>query len=101
MHSKKLNNYLLNYVEGIYIQLNVSKSEWLLFVCYHPSFQSDKKFFHHFKKNLDNLSQKYKKYILIGNTDGEDSEICFLNFLIEFYERKCSDRSKIYPENQM
>ena len=83
MHSQKLKNCLPNYVEGIYIELNLRKSEWLLFGCYHPSFQSDEYFDPYIKINMDKLSQKYKKYMLIGNINAEDSEICLSNFMKE------------------
>ena len=33
--------------------------------------------------NLNKLSQKYSKYILVGDFNAEDSETCLSNFLFE------------------
>ena len=81
--SKELENHLPNDIQGMFIKLNLRKTKWLLFGCYQPPSQSDNNFFYHIKNNLDKLSQKYNKYMLVGDFNAEDSETCLSNFLFE------------------
>ena len=64
--NKELRNHLPN-IEGIFIGLNLRKTNWLIFECYHPPFQSDDYLFLNIKNNLDKRSQKPNKYMLVGD----------------------------------
>ena len=81
--SEELDNHLPNDIEGMFIELNLIKTKWLLFGCYHSPSQSDNCFFYHIKNDLDKLSQNYNKYMLVGDLNAEDSGTCLSNFLFK------------------
>ena len=70
-------------IEGLFIELNLRNSKWLLFGTYHPPSQSDEYFFHQVKLGLDRYSKYYEKFILIGHFNAEESEPCLSQFLFE------------------
>ena len=70
-------------IEGLFIELNLRNSKWLLFGTYHPPSQSDEYFFHQVKLGLDRYSKYYEKFILIGDFNAEESEPCLSQFLFE------------------
>ena len=70
-------------IEGIFIEINLRKSRWLLFGSYHPPNQSDEYYFNKVSNSLDIYLSKYDKFLLMGDFNVEDSEPVlddFLNF---------------------
>ena len=55
----------------------------MLFGSYHPSSQSDEDFFNHVQNGLDIYSKFYDKYMLIGDFNADESELCLLQFRFE------------------
>ena len=70
-------------IEGIFVELNLSKKRWLLFGSYLLPSQSYQNFFHQVKKGLDMYSKFYERYMLIGDFNAEESEPCISQFLFE------------------
>ena len=70
-------------IEGLFIELNLRNSKWLIFGTYHPPSQSDEYFFHQVKLGLDRYSKYYERFILIGDFNAEESEPCLSKFLFE------------------
>ena len=66
-------------IEGLFIELNFRKTEWLLFGTYHPPTQSDSYYFNNLDKALD-LYSHYNKKLLVGdfNTEVSDAWSIFL-----------------------
>lgn len=58
----------------MFFELNLRKTEWLLFGCYHPPYQSDNYFFYHINNDLDKLTPKCNKYMLVGDFNSEESK---------------------------
>ena len=82
--SKPLTDHKLPHdIEGIFVELNLRKNNWLLFGSYHPPSQSDKYFFNHVQNGLDIYSKFYNKYMLIGDFNAEGSEPCLSQFRFE------------------
>ena len=50
-------------IEGIFIEINLRKTKWILYDTYHPPGQDDRYYFGHLGKALDIYSDKYDKYI--------------------------------------
>ena len=55
----------------------------MLFGSYHPSSQSDEDFFNHVQNGLDIYSKFYDKYMLIGDFNADESELCLSQFRFE------------------
>ena len=68
-------------IEGMFIELNLRKTKWLLYGTYHPPEQDDKYFFDCLGKALDIYSNKYDKFLLIGDFNAEVGETHLDNFL--------------------
>ena len=51
-------------IEGIFVELNLTKYMWF-FGSYHPPSQSDEYFFNHFNNDLDIYSKFYDKCMLV------------------------------------
>ena len=58
-------------VEGIYIELNVRKKNWLLCCTYNPNRNIITKHLDILKRNLDPYSTKYDNLMVIGDLNGE------------------------------
>ena len=69
-------------IEGIFIEINLRKCKWLLFVTYHPPSQCDRCFFDYLSRGLDIYSALYDKFVLIGDFNDEESKILLHIFLI-------------------
>ena len=88
-------------IEGIFIEINLRKTKWLMFGSYHPPSQSDSYYFNCIGNSLDIYNQFYDKFLLIGDFNAEDSETCLFEFLYQ-YEAKNIVRDKTCfknPEN--
>ena len=55
----------------------------MLFGSYHPPSQSDEHFLNHVQNGLDIYGKFYDKYMLIGDFNAEESELCLSEFLFE------------------
>ena len=69
-------------IEGIFIEINLRKTKWILYGTYHPPGQDDKYYFGHLGKALDIYSDKYDKFLLAGNFNAEEGESCVDFFVI-------------------
>ena len=79
---KQLVKYVLpNDIEGLFIEINLSKTKWLLFGTYHPPSQQDYYYFHHLGKAIDFYLKSYEKFVLIGDFNSDESEPHLLDFL--------------------
>ena len=76
--------FLLDDIEGIFIELNLRKYKWLLCATYHLPNKKDNYFFNHLGKAIDIYHQTYDKYLLIDDFSAEDTEPCLSQFLFEY-----------------
>ena len=79
-----LNHNFPDDIEGIFVELNLRKSKWLIFGSYHPPSQSDNYYFKHVGNALDFYCQNYERFLLIGDFNAEESESCLQQFLKEY-----------------
>ena len=70
-------------IEGIFVEINLRKTKWLIFGTYHPPSQNDEYYFKNISSSLDLYCQHYEKFLLIGDFNAEDSEPCLSQFLFE------------------
>ena len=68
-------------IEGIYIEINLRKTKWLLLGTYHPPSQSDNYFFQNIGSSIDFYCQYYEKFLLVGDFNAEDTEPHLAEFL--------------------
>ena len=69
-------------VEGLFVELNIRKSKWLLFGTYHPPVQNDQYFFNCINKALYTYSNH--DVLLAGDfNEEEDDEPCLSIFLYQ------------------
>ena len=88
-------------IEGIFIEINLRKTKWLIFGSYHPPSQSDSYYFNCLGNALDTYNKYYDRFLLIGDFNAEDSETCLSEFLYQ-YEAKNIVKDKTCfknPEN--
>ena len=71
-------------IEGIFVEINLRKTKWLLYGTYHPPGQDDKYFFDNLGKALDVYSDKYDKFLLTGDFNSEEGESCLDTFLCDY-----------------
>ena len=82
--SKQLSKHnFTKHIEGMFIEINLRKTRWLLFGTYHPPSQSDKVYFEQVGLALDVYSD-YGKFLLTGDFNAEDSESCLKDFLYHY-----------------
>ena len=70
-------------IEGIFVEINLRKTKWLLFGSYHPPKNSDQDYFEQVGLALDTYND-YDKFLLVGDFNAEDSEPCLKNFLYQY-----------------
>ena len=68
-------------IEGIFLEINLRKSKWLLFGTYHPPSQNDNFYFNEVGRALDIYTQKYDKILLAGDFNAEEKEVILENFI--------------------
>ena len=71
-------------IEGIFIEINLRKTKWILYGTYHPPGQDDRYYFGHLGKALDIYSDKYDKFLLAGDFNAEEGESCLDIFLCDY-----------------
>ena len=88
-------------IEGIFIEINLRKTKWLILGTYRPPNQSVDYFFENVGKALDIYSQKYDKFLLCGDFNSQHTESSLSEFLLKynsknlFMEKTCFKN----PEN--
>ena len=83
--SRLLNLHILPYdIEGMFIEINLRKTKWLIYGTYHPPSQNDKYFFDSLGRALDIYSGKYDKFLLIGDFNAEIEEPILHTFLHDY-----------------
>ena len=88
-------------IEGIFIEVNLRKTKWLIFGAYRPPSQSAQYFFKHVGFALDTYRQSYDKFLFAGDFNIEDNDPVLLEFLTNYdsknlvKEKTCSKN----PEN--
>ena len=83
--SKELSKFKLpSDIEGLYIEINLKKSKWLLFGSYHPPNQNDNYYFDSVSSSLDIYSENYDHILLAGDFNAEEKEVCLNNFLYKY-----------------
>ena len=71
-------------IEGIFVEINLRKTKWLLFGSYHPPSQSDSYFFDCVAKGLDLYYPDYDKFLLVGDFNAQDTEPILCNFMNQY-----------------
>ena len=71
-------------IEGLFVEINLRKTKWLLCEIYHPPSQNDKYFFDNLGTALDIYSDKYDKFILTGDFNAQEGEACLDTFLSDY-----------------
>ena len=71
-------------IEGLFIEINLRKTKWLIFGTYHPPNQSDQYYFDCVGRALDSYNAIYDKYLLIGDFNAEERETCMKEFLYQY-----------------
>ena len=67
-------------IEGIFVEINLRKTKWLLFGSYHPPNNSDQDYFEQVGLALDTYNNYDKFLLLVGDFNAEDSEPCLKTF---------------------
>ena len=68
-------------IEGLFIEINLRKSKWLLFATYKPPSFSKEKFFDITCNALDAYGKTYDNVILMGDFNTSDQDEVLLEFL--------------------
>ena len=68
-------------IEGIFVEVNLRKSKWLLFGTYHPPSQSNDYYFKCLSRALDIYNTLYDKLCLVGDFNTEENESVISTFL--------------------
>ena len=85
---KQVNNHVsLDNIEGMFIEINLRKSKWLLFGTCHPPSQNDNFYFNNIGCALDIYTQKYDKILLARDFNAEGMEVILKAFM-ELYDLK-------------
>ena len=71
-------------IEGVFVEVNLRKSKWLIFGGYRPPCQSVKHFFKNVGFALDTYRQTYDKFFLAGDFNMEDTEPVLSEFLTNY-----------------
>ena len=71
-------------IEGLFIEINLRKTKWLLFGSYHPPSQSDQYYFDCVGRALDIYNTTYENVLLIGDFNAEENEPCLNKFMSDY-----------------
>ena len=77
------NNDNFGPIEGIFIEINLRKSKWLLFGSYHRPKQCDNYYFDKVTHALDFYAKKYDKFLLTGDFNTEEHLPALKSFLTQ------------------
>ena len=96
--SKQLNCHIFpEDIEGIFVEINLRKTKWLLFGSYHPPSQSDQYYFDCVGRSIDKYSN-WDNFLLAGDFNAEEWEPCLKSFLFE-YDIYCLVKDKTCFKN--
>ena len=97
--SRQLNKHIFpEDIEGIFVEINLRKSKWLLFGTYHPPSQQDQYYFDFISRALDKYAEKYDTFLLAGDFNAEEHEACLGSFIFE-YDAYCLVKDKTCFKN--
>ena len=68
-------------IEGVFVEINLRKTKWLIFGTYRPPNQSAEYFFKQTGYALDTYNQIYETFLFAGDFNSEESEPCLSEFL--------------------
>ena len=71
-------------IEGMFIEINLRKTKWLLFGTYHPPNQNDNHYFDSVTKAIDIYHGEYDHFLLVGDFNAEDTEPVFSSFIHKY-----------------
>ena len=71
-------------IEGIFIEINLRKTKWLILGTHRPPNQSIDYFLENVGKALDIYSQKYDKFLLCGDFNSQHTESSLSEFLLKY-----------------
>ena len=74
-------------IEGMFIEIKLKKTKWLIHGTHHPPNQPDDYFFKAVDNASDQYLKTYKNYLLLGDFNAENTEPILSEFL-EQYEAK-------------
>ena len=74
-------------IEGMFIEIKLRKTKWLILGTYHLPNQPDDYFFKAVGNTLDQYLKTYETFLLLGDFNAEDTEPILSKFL-EQYEAK-------------
>ena len=89
VHDDILNKQLIKLklpedIEGVFVEVNIRKTKWLIFGAYRPLCQSVEYFFKHVGFALDTYKQTYNFFFFAGDFNMEDTEQVLSEFLINY-----------------
>ena len=68
-------------IEGIFLEINLKKSKWLLFGSYHRPKQCDEYYFQKVTHAMDFYAKSYDKFLLAGDFNIEEHQEPLISFL--------------------
>ena len=68
-------------IEGVFVEVNLRKTKWLIFGAYRPPCQLVEYFFKHADFGLDTCRQTHEKFLFAGDFNKEDTEPVLFEFL--------------------
>ena len=71
-------------IEGMFIEIKLRKTKWLILGIYHPPNQPDDYFFKVVGNALDQYLKTYEKLLLLGDFNAEDTEPILSEFLEQY-----------------
>ena len=82
--SKQLNCHIFpEDIEGIFVEINLRKTKWLLFGSYHPPSQSDQYYFDCVGRSIDKYLN-YDNFLLAGDFNAKETDPCLKSFMFEY-----------------
>ena len=79
---KKLTKHILpDEIEGIFVEINLRKTKWLLFGRYRPPRQQAEYFLKHDNYAFDTYKQTFDKFLLVGDFNTEETNLIMSEFL--------------------
>ena len=70
-------------IEGIFVEINLRKTKWLLFGTYHRPKQNDEYYFEKVTHALDIYLKEYDKFLLTGDFNTQEHEQTLKSFLYQ------------------
>ena len=85
--SKELPRYSLpDDIEGIFFEINLRKTKWLMFGSYHPPHKSQPNdyFLNHLERAMDKFLTVYSNFLLIGDFNMQEDDTLLYDFLYQY-----------------